>query len=226
MVEAIAIDGPAGAGKSTVARLLAERLGFQYLDTGAMYRCVALAAVRSGLPLNDPTALGRLAEEIRIEFQPGTPQRVFLNGEDVTDLIRTAEVSEAASVVSVHPEVRKQMVRRQRQLCEAGGVVLEGRDTTTVVCPDARLKVFLTASLEERARRRLRDLRAAGAEATFEEVLEQIRERDARDSGRSVSPLQRAEGALVVDSEGISPEEVRDRILAAWVENGGQPPPG
>lgn len=216
MLEAIAIDGPAGAGKSTVAKILAAELGFQYLDTGAMYRCSALLAMRGGIPLDDEVACGEVAREMDVRFVPGRPQRVLLNGEDVTEEIRTAEVSDAASVISVHPSVRREMVRRQRALCEAGGVVLEGRDTTTVVCPDARLKVFLTASPEERARRRLKDLLAAGERTSFEEVLSQIRERDARDTSREHSPLRVAKDALVVDTDGITAEDAARRILDAW----------
>lgn len=216
MLEAIAIDGPAGAGKSTVAKMVAAKLGFQYLDTGAMYRSAALLAVEKGVSLQDATACGQIAHNMQIQFVPGNPQRVMLNGRDVTDAIRSPEVSHAASVISVHPEVRKEMVKRQRALCEVGGVVLEGRDTTTVVCPDARLKVFLTASPEERARRRLKDLLAAGEEATFEEVLEQIRERDRRDTTRDHSPLRVAEDALVIETDGITADDVARRILDAW----------
>lgn len=216
MLDAIAIDGPAGAGKSTVAKMVAAELGFQYLDTGAMYRCTALLATRGGISLDDEVACGEVAREMDVRFVPGSPQRVLLNGEDVTEEIRTAEVSGAASVISVHPAVRREMVRRQRALCEAGRVVLEGRDTTTVVCPDARLKVFLTASLEERARRRLNDLLAAGEAATLEDVLEQIRERDIRDTTREHSPLRVAEDALVVDTDEISAQEAAGRIVAAW----------
>lgn len=216
MLEAIAIDGPAGAGKSTVAKMVAAELGFQYLDTGAMYRCSALLAIRGGISLDDEVACGEVAREMDVRFVPGSPQRVLLNGEDVTEEIRSAEVSDAASVISVHPSVRREMVRRQRALCEAGRVVLEGRDTTTVVCPDARLKVFLTASLEERARRRLNDLLAAGEAATLEDVLEQIRERDIRDTTREHSPLRVAEDALVVDTDEISAQEAAVRIVAAW----------
>jgi len=216
LLEAIAIDGPAGAGKSTVAKMVAAELGFQYLDTGAMYRSAALLALRGGVALDDESACGEVARAMEVRFVPGSPQRVVLNGEDVTEEIRTAEVSDAASVISVHPPVRREMVRRQRALCEAGRVVLEGRDTTTVVCPEARLKVFLTASLEERARRRLNDLLAAGEAATLEDVLEQIRERDVRDTTREHSPLRVAEDALVVDTDEISAQEAAGRIVAAW----------
>lgn len=181
-----------------------------------MYRCSALLAIRGGISLDDEVACGEVAREMDVRFVPGSPQRVLLNGEDVTEEIRSAEVSDAASVISVHPSVRREMVRRQRALCEAGRVVLEGRDTTTVVCPDARLKVFLTASLEERARRRLNDLLAAGEAATLEDVLEQIRERDIRDTTREHSPLRVAEDALVVDTDEISAQEAAVRIVAAW----------
>jgi len=216
LLDAIAIDGPAGAGKSTVAKVVAAELGFQYLDTGAMYRSAALVALRDGVGLEDEDACGEIAQGMDVRFIPGNPQRVLLNGEDVTDAIRTVEVSNAASTISVHPRVRKEMVRRQRALCEAGSVVLEGRDTTTVVCPDARLKVFLTASIEERARRRLKDLQAAGEDVALEAVLEQIRERDMRDTTRDHSPLRVAEGALVVDTDELSAEEVAGRIIEAW----------
>lgn len=216
MLEAIAIDGPAGAGKSTVAKMVAAQLGFQYLDTGAMYRSAALLALREGIALDDEAACGEVARAMEVRFVSGSPQRVLLNGEDVTEEIRTAEVSDAASVISVHPPVRREMVRRQRALCESGRVVLEGRDTTTVVCPEARLKVFLTASLEERARRRLKDLLAAGEVAALQDVLEQIRERDIRDTTREHSPLRVAADALVVDTDGISAEEAAGRIVDAW----------
>jgi len=190
----IAIDGPAGAGKSTVARAVADALGFTYLDSGAMYRCVALAELR-GAPDPEACAIG-LA---------GT---VTLDGEDVTDAIRTSEVSARASQVAARPEVRVALVAKQRELIAAGDYVAEGRDIGTVVAPDAELKVFLTASPEERARRRAAEL---GVDA--EQVLAEQRQRDARDETREHSPLQAAPDAVPVDTTGLSVGEVTQRIV-------------
>jgi cytidylate kinase len=213
--EVIAIDGPAGAGKSTVAKALAAKLGFTYLDTGAMYRAVALLASREAI--QHPTALGDLAARMALEFVPGADgQRLIVDGEDVTALIRTPEIGEAASKVSAHPEVRRELVKRQKALIEDGRIVLEGRDTTTVVCPDARLKVFLTASVEERARRRFFEYSAKPGSPTLEEIKEQIAERDHRDITREDSPLRVAEDAVVVDTDKLTPDEVVDKILAEW----------
>jgi cytidylate kinase len=208
----IAIDGPAGAGKSTVARGVADALGFTYLDSGAMYRCVALAALRHGADLDDERALGVLGREADIVLRAG---RVELDGEDVTDAIRTPEVGEAASRVSVHPAVREAMVERQRALIATGGYVAEGRDIGTVVSPDAPLKVFLTASDDERARRR-----AAETGAPIAEVVEAQRERDVRDRGREHSPLHRAPDAVEVDTTGQSVDEVVKRVVALARDRG------
>jgi cytidylate kinase len=201
----IAIDGPAGAGKSTVARGVADALGFTYLDSGAMYRCVALAALRAGVELDDGTALGRIADGLEIRL---VGRRVELDGEDVTEQIRTPDVDLAASRVSVHPEVRGEMVKRQRALIEAGRYVAEGRDIGTVVSPDAQLKVFLTASDEERARRR-----AAESRELLDDVVESQRERDARDEGREHSALRPADDAVELDTTGLSVDEVVDRVV-------------
>lgn len=201
----ISIDGPAGAGKSTVARAVAERLGFTYLDSGAMYRCVALAALERGVDLDDPVAAGELARSLTVEFGHG---RVKLDGGDVSLAIRESRVSEASSRVSVHPGVREAMVARQRQLIEAGDYVAEGRDIGTVVSPDAPLKVFLTASEGERARRR--------AEETGENpeaVLEAQRERDARDCSREHSALEPAADAVEIDTTEFDFEQVVDRVV-------------
>jgi cytidylate kinase len=201
----IAIDGPAGAGKSTVARALAERLGFTYLDSGAMYRCVALAAIERGVNLDDEAAMGELARSLSIELDG---DRVVLDGRDVSDAIRSTEVSAASSRVSVHPGVREAMVARQRELIAAGRYVAEGRDIGTVVSPEAPLKVFLTASPQERARRR--------AEQTGEDVtavLSAQRERDARDEGREHSALRAAEDAVELDTTGLALDEVVDRVV-------------
>lgn len=202
----IAIDGPAGAGKSTVARAVARALGATYLDSGAMYRCVALAALRAGVDLDDGAELGRLARELEVALADG---RVMLDGEDVSEEIRRPGVSAAASRVSAHPEVRSAMVERQRTVIATGDYVAEGRDIGTVVSPAAPLKVFLTASDTERARRR--------ADQTGEplaEVLASQGSRDARDRGRAHGPMRPAEDAVEIDTTGLSVDEVVERIVA------------
>jgi len=208
----IAIDGPAGAGKSTVARAVAEELGFTYLDSGAMYRCVALAALEQGVPLDDPGALGTLAAGLEIGLEG---RLVSLGERDVSDAIRAPEVTAAASRVSVHPGVREAMVARQRSLIAAGRYVAEGRDIGTVVSPDAPLKVFLTASDEERARRR-----AAETGEDFESVLTAQRRRDARDTEREHGALRAAEDAVELDTTGFGLEEVVGRVVALVRERG------
>lgn len=202
----IAIDGPAGAGKSTVARGVAEALDFTYLDSGAMYRCVALAALDRGLGLDDGTALGKLALGLEIELDGNG---VRLDGRDVSGEIRTPEIAAAASRVSVHPQVREAMVERQRRLIDAGRYVAEGRDIGTVVSPEAPLKVFLTASEQERARRR-----AEESGESFEDVLKAIRARDERDSEREHGALRAAEDSVELDTTGFSVAEVVDRVVA------------
>jgi cytidylate kinase len=205
----IAIDGPAGAGKSTVAKAVAEALGLTYLDSGAMYRCVALAALRAGVGVDDGAALGRLARGLHLTLADGS---VSLDGDDVTEAIRAPEVSAAASHVSVHPEVREAMVERQRALIVGGDYVAEGRDIGTVVSPDAGLKVFLTASNAERARRRA---------AESGEALADVRAaRDARDRGREHGALRAADDAVEIDTTGLSAEEVAARIADLAAERG------
>jgi cytidylate kinase len=202
----IAIDGPAGAGKSTVARGLAGALGLTYLDSGAMYRCVALAATRAGLDLDDPGALGQLARGLEIRFQA---DRVELDGEDVTEAIRAPEISVAASQVSVHPPVRQAMVERQRALIASGDYVAEGRDIGTVVSPDAPLKVFLTAEDGERARRRAYD-----TGQPVDEVRAAQAARDARDREREHGALLSAEDAVEIDTTGRGVSDVVEQIAA------------
>lgn len=214
----IAIDGPAGAGKSTVAKALALRLGVPYLDTGAMYRAIALLAMRHGfgVPLSAPDgmAIARLAEQttVSVGTEPDD-RRVMLDGEDVTAAVRTPECSQMASAVSVLPEIRRIMVALQRRIGEDVGGVLEGRDIGSVVFPDASLKVFLTATPTERARRRAGELRKRGHDASFEAILEEQRQRDLRDTTRSESPLHVARGSVVLDSTGRSVQEVIERIV-------------
>jgi CMP/dCMP kinase len=208
----IAIDGPAGAGKSSVARAVATALGFTYLDSGAMYRCVALAGIDVGVDLDDPTAIGRLAASLRVGFDG---ERVLLDGRDVSAAIREPGVTEGSSRVSVHPSVREAMVARQRELIAAGRYVAEGRDIGTVVSPEAPLKVFLTASAEERARRR-----AAQTGEDEAVVLAAQRERDARDETREHSALHPADDAVEIDTAGLSLDEVVKRIVALAHERG------
>jgi CMP/dCMP kinase len=208
----IAIDGPAGAGKSTVARALAAKLGFTYLDSGAMYRCVSLAALRRGADLDDGGAMTELARSIAISLDG---EVVGLEGEDVSAEIREPAVSEASSRVSVHQGVREAMVARQRELIAAGRYVAEGRDIGTVVSPDSPLKVFLTASAEERARRR-----AAQTGEDPRAVLAAQRERDRRDETREHSALRPAADAVEIDTTGLSQEEVVGRIAELAAERG------
>jgi cytidylate kinase len=208
----IAIDGPAGAGKSTVARAVADALGFTYLDSGAMYRCVALIALRRGVALDDAAALGGITRELVIDPRPG---RVMLDGENVTAAIRAPEVGEAASRISVHPQVRSAMLDRQRALFETGRYVAEGRDIGTVVAPGAELKVFLTASDDERVRRR-----AAQTGESAESVRESLRQRDQRDREREHAPLHAAEDAIELDTTGLASAEVTDRLVALARERG------
>jgi len=208
----IAIDGPAGAGKSTVARALAERLGFTYLDSGAMYRTVALAAIRAGIDPDDGAATTTLAERLDLRIAPGA---VAIGAEDVSAAIRTPEVTAAASRVSVHPGVRAAMVARQRALVAEGAWVAEGRDIGTVVCPESPLKVHLTASEKERARRR-----AADTGEDQDAVLAAQRDRDARDRGREHGALELADGAVELDTTGLDVAGVVDRIAAVARERG------
>jgi len=208
----IAIDGPAGAGKSSVARAVAAELGITYLDSGAMYRCVALASIEAGLELDDGAALGELARGLEIDLQDG---RTLLGERDVSAAIREPAVTAAASRVSVHPSVREAMVARQRALVAAGDYVAEGRDIGTVVSPESPLKVFLTASDEERARRR-----AAETGEDFESVLDAQRRRDARDIEREHGALRAAADAVELDTTGLGLEEVVGRVVALARERG------
>jgi cytidylate kinase len=218
----VAIDGPAGAGKSTAARRLASRLGFAMVDTGAIYRAVALAASRDGIAFDDDARLAQLLPRLRIRFEPapGSGQRVLLDGEDVSAAIRTAPISLGASAVSARPVVRDALLGLQRRLAIAEGnrgAVLEGRDIGTVVFPDAEAKFFLTASAEERARRRHAELRARGEDVPFETVLAEQVQRDRDDSQRAVAPLRPADDALQVDTTGLSLEAVVERLAGEVV---------
>jgi len=209
----IAIDGPAGAGKSTVAKRLAARLGFLYIDTGAMYRAVALWAQRAGISWDNPQALEELALAADIQLE-SDPTRVFLNGEEVTEAIREPGISQGASKVSALGGVRRALVDKQREMAQSASVVMEGRDIGTVVFPDAAVKIFLDADPKERAGRRMLELRAKAASAPpAGEVLREIRERDDRDRNRAESPLVQAPDAELVDTTGLSIEEVEETIL-------------
>jgi len=219
----VTIDGPAGAGKSTVARALARRLGFRYLDTGAMYRVVALGAVRRGLDWDRPEDLAKLAPRLKIEL---AEDRVLLDGEDVTRAVRSQEVTLVTRYVADNPRVREYLVGLQRAIASRRDVVTEGRDQGTVAFADAECKIFLTASPEERARRRVRDLEARGEPATQAEVLAAQQERDRRDSNREVGRLVRASDAVEVCTDGMSIDEVVDRLVLLVRARGHKRKPG
>jgi cytidylate kinase len=211
----VAIDGPAGAGKSTAARELAERLGYVLVDTGALYRGVALAASERSVDWDDAAALGSLVSQLSLSFRrEADGLKLLIDGKDRSQDIRTPHISTGASRVSRHAEVRSALLSLQRKLGAEGGVVLEGRDIGTVVFPDAEVKVFLTASDEARARRRHAELERGGHEIALAQVLADIRERDALDSARDLSPLRAADDAVLVDTSDIVLEEVIDRLEA------------
>jgi cytidylate kinase len=210
----IAIDGPAASGKSTTAKLVAERLGYLHIDTGAMYRAITLKVVEEKIPLEAIDRIQALAENtsIRLERRNGQ-QRVFLDGRDVTEAIRSPEVTKHVSLISSYPQVRTVMVREQRRMAEAGGVVLEGRDIGTVVLPNADLKIYMTADVVERARRRKRELEQAGVGVDEEALRAEIEERDRRDSTRATSPLRKAPDAIVLDTSHLTVEQQVDFIV-------------
>lgn len=218
----IAIDGPSGAGKSTLARRLAAELGYVYVDTGAMYRSIGLYTLRAGADCGNEAAVAALLPKISLslEYQDGA-QHILLNGEDVSDAIRTPEVSMAASAVSAHPPVRAFLLETQRELARRQNVLMDGRDIGTVILPNAQVKIFLTASPEERARRRFEELKARGEAVTYEQVLEDVVQRDYNDTHRAAAPLKAVPDAVTVDTTGLTFDESFGallRVIRARVE--------
>ena len=211
----IAIDGPAGAGKSTVAKIVAEKLKFTYIDTGAMYRAVTYQAMQQNVALGDGAALTALAQTMKITLQPSAEgQLIFIDGQEVTQVVRTPEVTANVSQVAAHAGVREIMVELQQELARAGGVVMDGRDIATHVLPQAELKIYMSATVEERARRRFIDNEQRGIASTLEELKLAIATRDRQDSEREASPLIQAPDALFLDTTELSIEEAADEILA------------
>ena len=210
----IAIDGPAGAGKSTIAKMVAQRLHFIYVDTGAMYRTIALSLLRSGTDCEDERALSEALEQmnIRIGYENGT-QQMLLNGENVTGLIRTEQVSQMASISSAKPIVREKLMDLQRTLARENDVLMDGRDIGTRILPDAQVKIFLTASVQARAQRRFKEMQEKGIPCTLEEIQSDIEERDYRDMHRDTAPLVQAEDAVLVDTSDMTIDEVTQEIV-------------
>jgi len=214
----IAIDGPSGAGKSTVGRALARRLGYLYIDTGAMYRAVALKVKEKALVLRDESKLSALVSSLHITFAgKGKETAVLCNGKDVTKAIRSPEMSRLASDISRKKVVREALVRKQREMGMGGGVVLEGRDIGTVVFPDAEIKFYLDADTEERGKRRFKELVEKGMKVDFKDTLEEVKNRDHRDMNRAISPLRKAADALFIDSTGRTVEEIVEEMVQ-WVK--------
>lgn len=211
----IAIDGPAGAGKSTIAKLVAKKLGYIYVDTGAMYRAMALYIMRKGIAVDDADGISKECEnaDISITYKDGN-QVVILNGEDVTGLLRTEEVGNMASTTSVNPKVREKLVDLQRVLASKENVVMDGRDIGTVVLPNANVKIYLTASSEVRAQRRYLELKEKGVDANLETIEKEIIERDYRDMNRDISPLKQADDAVLIDSSYMTIDEVVDKMIS------------
>ncbi|UBR29189.1 (d)CMP kinase [Bacillus sp. SD-4] len=210
----IAIDGPAAAGKSTVAKVVAKKLSYVYIDTGAMYRTITYAALEQKVDIENEEQLMEVVKNVKIEFQQGeNTQLVFLNGQDVSEVIRTPEVTNRVSIVAKHRLVREEMVRRQQELAEKGGVVMDGRDIGTYVLPDAEVKIFMLASVEERAERRHLENMNKGFDSNLEQLKEEIAQRDKLDSEREVSPLKKADDALELDTTSLSIEEVVQKIM-------------
>ena len=211
---AVAIDGPAGAGKSTLARAVAKRLSYIYVDTGALYRSIALNAVRNNVEISNSGEIEKMLEKTKIELKfINDEQRVFLNGEDVSDKIRTSEISMAASSISALPAVRSFLLELQRELARKNNVIMDGRDIGTVVLPNAQVKIFLTASPECRAKRRYDEYIAKGKQENYEEILESIKQRDYNDSHRAIAPLKAADDAVLVDTSDDTPQQSVERIV-------------
>ncbi len=219
----VAIDGPSGAGKSTLSKMLAKKLDYINIDTGAMYRTVALAVSRAGISLDDLPSLQNLLARINIDFQHSpTGDRVLLDGEDVSELIRTPAVSSLTPAVAAIPEVRQALVDRQREMGAGGGVVLEGRDIGSVVFPQAEVKLFMDASAEERGRRRYEELRAKGVDVDLARTIREVEARDLADRERQHSPLVKADDAVVIDTSGLGIEQVLDAMMAVVDQRRGE----
>lgn len=210
-IPVIAIDGPSASGKGTVAQLVADKLGYHYLDSGALYRIVALAARRQGIDWQDEHALADMALQLAIRFDAG---KIWLGDEDISDAVRTEEMSRGASEVAVHPAVRAALLSLQHSFRQAPGLVADGRDMSTVVFPEARTKIFLTASAEVRAERRYKQLMGKGNHANLADILKDLQERDARDRQRSVAPLQQSSDAELLETSALSIEQAVDSVLA------------
>jgi cytidylate kinase len=217
----IAIDGPSASGKGTVASEVAKALGFHYLDSGALYRLVTLAALGEGADLDDEATLARIAGAMDVEFRDG---RTWLDGRDVTEALRTEDVSAAASRVAAKPSVRTRLLQRQRGFCRLPGLVADGRDMGSVVFPDAPLKVYLTAGVETRAERRYKQLKEKGMYAKIQDVVEELRRRDERDSSRPVAPLKHYPDAFFLDTTGLSVEQAVQKVLGWWRDKSGDRP--
>ncbi len=210
----ITVDGPSGAGKGTLCHALAEKLGFDFLDSGAIYRILALAAVKQGIDFENESALAELGRNLNVKFMPENNEiKVILDGENVGDQIRTAEAGQNASKIAVYPQVREALLQRQRDFRNPKGLIADGRDMGTVVFPDAEIKFFLDASAEERTKRRVKQLQEKGFSANFDEILAEIKERDFRDKNRTVAPLVPAKDALILDSTHLSIDEVIQQAL-------------